>query len=160
MSGIYMEIYNNIMIAARQGIIASSLAPANITYYTIALTGSYQYSGRPNDVDLYWDSGSGYQYVTTLTNPPFNKNLCREITTFSIASGSAVGFIKFIDPGNCDVNFDIVLNDPACANVDIFDNCEYDLGTATGDTTHAVRIKMTPGNNDQYPPIPASFNCC
>lgn len=131
------------------------------TYYTIALSGSYQYGGRPNDVDLYWDSGSGYQYLTTLADPPFaDRAGCQLITTFSIASGSAVGFIKFVDPGNCDVKFDIVLNDPVCANVDSFDNCEYDLGTATGNTTHAVRIQMNPGDDGQFPPIPASFKCC
>lgn len=133
--------------------------PAPI-YYTISLSGSYQQQDRPNDVDLYWDSGSGYQYVTTLTDPPFNKTACAGITTLTILSGSAVGFIKFVDPGNCDVRFDIVLNDSVCANVDNTDNCEFDLGTATGNTTHAIRIQVNPGDPFQLPPIPASFVCC
>lgn len=149
------------MINTRMGVIASSLAPAGVIYYTIALSGSYALNERPNDVDLYWDSGSGYQYVTTLADPPFaDKAGCQLITTFSIASGSAVGFIKFVDPGNCDVKFDIVLNDSVCNNVDTTDNCEFDLGTATGNTTHAVRIQITPGDPFQIPPIPPSFNCC
>jgi hypothetical protein len=150
------------MILTRMGVVASSISASAppVTQYTIALSGSYQLNPRPNDVDLYWDSGSGYQYVTTLADPPFNKVECHGITTLTVASGSAVGFIKFVDPGNCDVKFDIILNDSVCNNVESFDNCEYDLGTAIGNTTHAVRIQVTPGNDQQFPSIPPSFNCC
>jgi len=145
------------MINTRMGVIASSISGTPpITYYTIALSGSYELNGRPNDVDLYWDSGSGYNYVTTLTDPPFNKTECHGITTLTVASGSAVGFIKFIDPaGPSDVRFGYVLDDPDCANATT-DACpEIDLGTATGNTTHAFIIRMI----DNFP-SPPTFDTC
>lgn len=149
------------MILTRMGVIAASSAvTASITYYTIALSGSYQEQDRPNDIDLYWDSGSGYNYVTTLTNPPWNKTECHLITTFSIASGSAIGSIKFSDPGNCYVRFGFVYDDPVCANVaDPTEFCEYDLGIADANRTHAIQIKVNPGSIG-IPPIPPSFDCC
>ena len=147
------------MINTRMGVIAAQTqATASIVYYTIALSGSYELDDRPNDVDLYWDSGSGYNYVTTLADPPFNKDSCRGITTLTVASGSAIGFIKFVDPaGPSDVRFGYVLDDPDCANATTNACPDIDLGTATGNTTHAFVIRMI----DTNPPFgPIIFDTC
>lgn len=141
------------MINTRMGVVAASKGgtPAP-TYYSIAISGSYQLDGRANNVDLYWNSGSGYNYVTTVTS---GKQTCGAITTLTVVSGSAIGSIKFTDPvGNSDVTFGIV-NDPACASVVEIIECVYDLGTATGNTTWATVIGMI--NNDPSPP---TFNNC
>ena len=148
------------MILTRMGVMASPISASAppVTQYTIALSGSYQLDPRPNDVDLYWDSGSGYQYVTTLADPPFNKTECHGITTLTVASGSAIGFIKFVDPaGPSDVRYQYVLNNSSCASVDS-DGCGgLDLGTAEGNTTHAFVIRMI----DTNPPFgPNLFDIC
>jgi len=141
------------MILTRMGVVAASKSSGSAppVYYTIAISGSYDFDGRPNNVDLYWDSGSGYNYVATVTSI---KQTCNGIATLTVLSGSAAGLIKFVDPGNCDVAIKYILNDPVCANYDS-EGCEIDLGTPSSDTTHAVVIKLQ--NND---PFPATFICC
>ena len=85
MSGIYMEIYNNIMIAARQGIIAGQKALVDITIYS-----SQGYTGL-NGYTVWYSTAecSGWSAVLAINNCP-NSTTCAQYGAITVQANTTV----------------------------------------------------------------------